>query len=118
MSTTIPCRNNEISLGPKEITPKNVQYFSHHTQEYMQSQSHKAKKFVEHNCIRYIGDGSFECLPISGYNTRTYLIKKGANGEFNCNCQRALKGGEGSCSHVLALYYFFKINNSKEKGAS
>lgn len=104
----IPERRKEIQEGPVEITIENVQYWSHHTQSFAQSQIHKAKKFVEHGCYEYVKDGFFRCGPIEGYNTRTYTIRKESNGEFECNCQKG-KEGAGKCAHVLGLYYAFKI---------
>ena len=106
-------KNREISEGPKEMTADIVQYWCHHTQEFARTQVSKAKKFIEHGCYEYTGDGFFRCGPIEGYNTRAYTIRKekGTN-KFNCNCQ---KGREGSnmCSHVLGLYYAFKLNYFK-----
>ncbi len=94
--------------GPQEITPQNIQYFSHHTGQFEQSQVNKAKKFVEHNCLDYLGDNLFQCGPIIGYNKRTYTLKKGPDGEFSCNCQFFVTKGK-MCSHILALYYAFRL---------
>ena len=94
--------------GPREITVDNVQYWSHHTQQFAKSQVSKAKKFVEFKCYEYAGDGFFLCNPIKGYNTRTYTIRKNKlTGEFNCNCQKGMEG-TNACSHILGLYYAFK----------
>ena len=94
---------------PRVLTPQNVQFWSHHTQQFQHSQIHKAKKFLEHNCLEYVGESLFLCHNIPGYNTRTYTIKRRkSSGEFVCNCQKALRE-DGKCSHVLALYYGFKI---------
>lgn len=112
--TSVVDREVEVSLGPREITPDNVQYWSHHTQEFAQSQVHKAKKFLEYGCIEYSGEGFFICKPIPGYNSRTYTIKKNSEGKFECNCQKAMQGSE-TCSHVLALYYAFKIKQFKPR---
>lgn len=103
---TIKVKNREDSLGPREITPANVQYWSHHTQEFAQSQVTKAKKFVEHECYEYVGENLFRCGPIEGYNTRTYTIKK-VGETFHCNCQKGRDGGQ--CAHILGLYYFLKL---------
>ena len=104
----------EFSEGPRELTPQNVQYFSHHTQEFAHSQVHKAQKFVEHGCIEYAGDGFFVCKPILGYNTRTYTMRKNSAGSFECNCQKAREGAE-SCSHILALFWAFKLGIFRNK---
>ncbi|KKL51297.1 hypothetical protein LCGC14_2296820 [marine sediment metagenome] len=98
----------ETSEGPAEITPENVQYWSHHSQEFAQTQIHKAKKFVEHQCYEYVGENLFRCANIPGYNTRVYTIKKNNAGEFDCNCQKG-KDGDGKCSHILGLYYAFRL---------
>lgn len=95
-------------LGPQELTPRNVQYFSHHTGQFEKTQVSKAKKFVEHNCYEYNGDGFFLCNPIIGYNKRTYTIRKGKE-DFECNCQFFVTKGQ-MCSHILGLYYAFKLN--------
>ncbi len=101
----------EQNLGPQEITSQNVQYFCHHTQQFAQTQVHKAQKFVEHKCYEYVGENLFRCGPIEGYNTRTYTIKKNPDtGEFDCNCQA---GRTQMCSHILGLYYAFKLNYFK-----
>lgn len=71
---------------PKIERAEDVQYFSHHAGELKHSQQHKIQKFIEHDCIQYAGDGVFQCLPIPGYNTRTYCMTKGTNGEFLCTC--------------------------------
>ena len=106
-------KQRELNEGPKEITVETVQYWSHHTQQFARTQVSKAKKFIEHGCYEYTGDGIFLCNPIKGYNTRTYTIKKGkGEEEFDGNCQKGMQGS-GVCSHVLGLYYAFKINYFK-----
>ena len=102
----------EADEGPKELTVDNIQYWSHHTQQFAKSQVSKAKKFVEHKCYEYVGENLFRCGPIEGYNTRTYTIKKNPEtNEFDCNCQAGLKQ---MCSHVLGLYYAFKLKYFKD----
>ena len=103
----------EEHLGPREITPQNVQYWSHHTQEFLKSQVSKAKKFVENNCSEYVGENLFRCSNIPGYNVRVYTIKKNPETkEFECNCQAGREGGQ--CSHILGLYYAFKCKYFKK----
>lgn len=130
--------------GPREITEENVQYWSKHARALEQPHVSKAKRFMQYDCIRYVGDdneysqkGSFVCLPLNtaesvmdrdtarefhkepypkDYNSTIYTIVK-ENGIFRCNCQgwayreREGKGGPDgcSCSHVLALFFCFKI---------
>ena len=106
---TIISRQIQTDDGPREITADNVQYWSHHTQQFAQTQVYKAKKFIEHNCYEYVGEGMFLCNPIVGYNTRTYNIKKNKKtDEFSCNCQKG-REGDGVCAHVLGLYYAFRL---------
>jgi hypothetical protein len=138
--------------GPAEVTINNVQYWSRHTKELKHSQSSKALKFLEYDCMKYVGFdeefGSkycFLCLPLNtdeitlvdgkefkkksyetDYNNSTYKIFKNSIGEFCCNCQgwdtknkrsEVPKGGAG-CSHVLALFYAFKLKRfGKDHGA-
>lgn len=51
---------NEVQLtlddSEEEITIENVQFYSRHAKELKQSQITKARKFVEFNCLRYIGN--------------------------------------------------------------
>lgn len=106
----------EISEGPSDITPENVQFWCHHTQEFAKTQISKALKFLKYNCYDYLGDGLFSCGPIQGYNTRTYAIKKNKNTlEFECNCQKGRDGGQ--CAHILGLYYCFKTGYFKKPTA-
>ena len=108
--------NNQQDLGPAQISVENVQYWSHHTQQFAHSQVHKALEFVKNGCYEYVGEGMFLCNKINGYNTRTYNIKKNEiTKEFACNCQKG-REGDGMCSHVLGLYYAFKIGYFKNKG--
>lgn len=100
----------EFNEGVRELTPENVQYWSHHTQLFAHSQVHKAMKFVQHGCYEYTGEGFFVCKNIEGYNSRHYVIKKNEDTqEFSCNCQFAMKH-DGHCSHILGLYYCFKLS--------
>jgi len=116
----IKTTGNEESLGPREIDVHNVQYWSHTARQLEKSQINKAKKFIEFDCIKYAGNGVFVCEPLPGYNSTTYTIDKSPNYEktFACNCQcwqKKLKEGEiipegANCSHVLSLYFCFKMN--------
>lgn len=141
-------RGEEIGEGPREVTVKNVQFWCKHARELEKSQSSKARKFVEFDCIKYMGmDGefgsrhAFVCLPLNtadtwdvyvdehevrdynkkpyptDYNNSEYKIFKNKDGRFECNCQgwhHKEKRGEGrsdgvNCSHVLALFFCFKM---------
>lgn len=101
------------NLGPDEITHNNVQYWCHHTKELKQTQVSKALKFVEYDCLRYVGGkgeygekNSFICLPLNtedsvahalqvhrkipfpkDYNSNVYELIKGQKGQWECNCQ-------------------------------
>ena len=124
---------------PKEFTVQNVQYWCRHTKELKHSQVSKAVKFLEHNCIHYIGNNRFVCLPLNrqtewkveewtlfkipyehDYNSSEYIIERKGN-IWSCNCQgycqKEKKGeiiNDGiCCSHTLALIYFFKLKGKK-----
>jgi hypothetical protein len=101
----------EFSLGePENLTIHNVQYWCHHTQKFAHSQVYKALKFVEKGCYEYVGEGMFICKNIDGYNSRHYAIKKNENTqEFDCNCQYCKNNDGAMCSHILGLYYAFKL---------
>ena len=43
--------------------PEAVQYYDHMEGELKHTQLHKAKKFVEHGCVKYNGEGKFICEP-------------------------------------------------------
>ena len=101
---------------PKELTPRNVQYYCHETKLLEQSQRHKAKLFVEHKCIEYDSENKcYYCKPLPGYNTRTYTLQYNKElGTYECNCQgfqKMVRLGElrPTCSHILALHYHWKI---------
>lgn len=106
----------ETEEGPEVITPENVMYFSHHTGEFTQTLPSKAKKFLKHKCLMYLGDGVFVCNNLPGYNVRQYTIQRKKK-VWTCNCQGWVKkckdgklSGDGvNCSHLLALMYAFKI---------
>ena len=100
-----------------------IQYYDHYEEQLKKSQKSKAKKFVDHDCIKYNKDGqTFICEPIIGYNTRTYQMTKKLNGQFRCNCQfittqeKKINAGLQSeddlkpCSHICALIMCFRSN--------
>ena len=112
---------------PDKLTPKNVQYYSSHTHELAHSQVHKASLFIEKDCIKYSEvEKCYYCLPLPGYNTTTYRIIKGKVGWIcDCqSCQTKIKKDEycpnieekTACSHILALYYNFKIQHWNLQG--
>jgi hypothetical protein len=105
--------------GP--VMAEDVQHYDHYEEKLKHSQEHKAKKFIEHNCIKYNRDGQcFVCEPIPGYNTRTYVMRKKLDGRFRCNCQcitsqeHKVKAGilledaMKPCSHIAALIMMFR----------
>jgi hypothetical protein len=99
-------------------SPEEVQYYSHHYLELAQSQRHKAECFVRLGKIVYEpSEKIFLCLPIQGYNTRTYRLVP-REGKVECNCQGYQKKlklyGEGCCSHQGALYLFWKLEHLKK----
>jgi hypothetical protein len=94
-----------------------VQYFDEWKGELTHSQRHKADEFLNQDLIQYSTGGKFICLPIPGYNTRTYVMQR-KDGSWICNCQgfvmkeRAYASGLSPnlpfCSHLLALHHAFR----------
>jgi len=129
---------------PGKLTVENVQYWCRHTKELKNTQVNKALQFVRFNCLHYIGNNRFVCLPLNtekewsfklddakmciskkpfdtDYNRSEYIISRLPGGTFECNCQgwqskarrgEAIKDG-ANCSHVLALFYAFKLKKFK-----
>lgn len=133
-----------LSEGPSHLGVDNVQFWCKHARELERPHVSKAKRFLEFDCVRYVGEeneydqkGSFVVLPLNSdesavdvetgvvfqkrpypkdYNSTVYTIVKN-DGKFICNCQgwtfreRQGRGGRDgcSCSHVLALFFAFKI---------
>ncbi|MEW6295936.1 MAG: hypothetical protein AB1467_06670 [Candidatus Diapherotrites archaeon] len=104
-----------------------VQYYDHISKKLTMPQMEKAMKFVYLDLIKYNGDGSFTCKAMIGYNTRNYTLKKHSEFSWECNCQgwqSKLKKYEHdgsawpSCSHVAALYVWFKVRYSKDWNAA
>jgi hypothetical protein len=107
--------------------PKEVQYYSHHAKELKRSQQNKIDKFLEHGCIQYDRENKrYECRPLKGYNTRTYILERCKKFGFECSCQgfqsklkkynqNPFQNPEPSCSHVGALYEHFARKNRKRK---
>lgn len=115
MATWVSTPNDTKFIEPTEYTIENVQYFCHHLKQLKNSQQSKALKFIEFDCIRYVGDMgefrdkySFIVLPLNtkdhviyegvrfnkkpfdvDYNSRVYTIAKSYDLEqtFECNCQ-------------------------------
>lgn len=102
----------------KTESPVDVQYFSKILGECVQSQHHKARKFIEHECLQWDPDRKcFICLPIPGYNSTTYSLFH-TKDSFQCDCQAFVKkykeSGHGFCSHVLALLIFLKRKENEQ----
>jgi len=92
--------------------PEDVQFYSAHARELLQSQQHKIRKFLQHRCIEYVGNNTFICKEIPGYNKTCYKLTKLLSGDFDCNCQgymtRYNRGDKRPfCSHLGALYEYF-----------
>ena len=126
MITTFSPKIERLEL-PDKLTPKTVQFYSSHTHELAHSQVHKASLFIEKDCIKYSPDEKcYYCLPINGYNTSTYkLIKMKYGWVCDCQaCQKKIKEDLYSpnieekipCSHILALYYYFKLTHWNLEG--
>lgn len=106
----------------EQVQVQDVQFYSHLEKSLKQTQINKARKFLENNCIQYdVTRKLFFCLPLQGYNTRTYELTraKGTDCGFECNCQFSQKqkreGRNPACSHILTLHLWFDARN-KERG--
>jgi hypothetical protein len=68
----------------------------------------KIRKFVEHGCILRVDKDTYSCLPLLGYNSTTYTMRRTQDGSWRCNCQgfhaAEKRHGQGDCSHLQALY--------------
>lgn len=125
-----------VGDGPSVLEPRTVRYWCRHTMELEGSQVDKAGLLVEHECVQYLGENKFVCLPLNthedvmvgarlfkkrafshDYNSSEYTITRLSEKTFKCNCQgwhtKEQRGEivpEGAnCSHVLALFYAFKL---------
>ena len=122
--------------GYRVLEPHTVRYWCRHTKELKGSQVLKAEQFVEFDCLHYVGNNRFICLPLNTqgdfqwgdrllkkkpfvreYNSSEYLIEKQSDGTFTCNCQgfytkekrgEIIKNG-ANCSHILGLYFAFML---------
>lgn len=80
-----------------------TQFYSHHARALKYAQAEKVKAFIDGEpaeaekiaglskrvgCIGYSRDTHhFYCLPLKGYNTRTYELRPHKAYGFECNCQ-------------------------------
>jgi hypothetical protein len=122
--------------GPRCMDERTVRYWCRHTKELKGAQVKKAELFVLYDCLQYLGENRFICLPLNtaeefvlgdrvfrkkawktDYNSSEYVIQRRGEKTFECNCQgwqtKARRGEiipEGAnCSHVLGLFYAFKL---------
>jgi hypothetical protein len=91
---------------------KEIQHWNLALKKLEHPQKTKIKKFLENGCIVKVNDDTFNCVPLLGYNSTTYTMKRGPEGTFNCNCQGFNKRLD--CSHVQALY--LKIGKDSAQG--
>jgi len=92
--------------GRPEYPPNDTQYWSEHVQALAYSQQVKVQKFIENDCIEYVGGSIYRCKPIPGYNTTTYRLDTNKD-PITCTCQGFKKNGD--CAHRGALYQFWKL---------
>ncbi len=83
------------------ISDSQVQFYDHELRALKHPWISKVKKWLEYDCIVVRSNDRAQCLPLLGYNTRTYEIVRGANFTWACNCQGF--GKRANCSHVEAL---------------
>jgi len=128
-------QETEIEHGPSEITEDNVIFWSRNAKEFTGTPKSKALKLLKYDCVHYLGDNKFICLPLNtdpihktefgefakkpfetNYSNSEYIIES-KKGTFECNCQayhtRVKKGeikeGGANCAHTLSLFMGFKI---------
>ena len=138
-------RDSELWSEPQWYEPHTVRYWCRHTKELKGSQVKKAESFVTFDCLHYVGENRFVCLPLNrstefvwhgrvlrklafmhDYNSSEYLITRTGDDTFECDCQgwqtKARRGeivvGGANCSHVLGLYYAFKLKRFESKKGS
>ena len=118
----------EIEEPPRELTYKNVIYWSEHFKrlegtEHGKGIQTKAKLFLKKGLIQYDPDGKkyselgdyenhkFICKPIRGYNSTIYRMWWDKSSQrFICSCQFN-QTTKIDCSHVTALWMQIKIWN-------
>lgn len=127
--------------GPLAFTVDTVRYWSRHTRELKGNQVTKAEHFVRYDCLHYLGNNRFVCLPLNtservvfegreflkrgfgkDYNNSEYIIDREER-TFRCSCQgwdtkrkrNELVPEGANCSHVLALFYAFKLGRFKRE---
>jgi hypothetical protein len=108
-----------------------VQRYDKDKRGVAKTQDSKALKFVDFKCIHQVTDNVYICLPLNtkkdyieggvvykkrkypeDYNFTTYKIIR-INDRWECDCQgftskQKRKDIIPSCSHILALEYYFK----------
>jgi hypothetical protein len=128
---------NLLDFAKPDLRDNGVQSYDEFKGEFTYSQRHKSMKFLEYDCLRYIGDNKFICLPlneeteikwcgmtfqktpyITFYNTTTYLIIRDDQFAFRCNCtgfrtkEKRFKSGLSPdipfCAHIHALLHAFR----------
>ncbi len=93
----------ETYEAPRSFTPNNVMYWCPETKQVKGSVKLKALKFVKLGLVKEVS-GIYYISPIEGYNKTTYQVNGG------CNCQGFKKNQY--CSHMLAVAYFNKLNET------
>lgn len=123
---------NDVYNQPEfnaESDPHKVVKWCKSAAEMSGGQKTKAMKLCEYDCLRYVGNNKFICLPLDtnlfiyfeevqhikeaypkDYNKdpTPYSITK-KDGGFVCSCQWNTKMGK-QCAHILALKIEFKRN--------
>ena len=105
----------KIRISNSYFKPDLVQYYDIVTRTLKKSQKQKANKFIENDCIKEIGFGTFNVYPIKGYNKLVYTVNII---EMDCNCQYATtqkKMGKTqcSCSHIFAVIQYLRRNRNE-----
>lgn len=106
---------NEEYTKPERLTPQILAFWSPAYKRVITldggpAMVTKAKKLVELKLVKSSGLGTWDILPIKGYNKTQYKILS-SDGQLSCNCQGFSKYGN-RCSHTLAVEFWEEIENN------
>ena len=107
-----------LILGKKIMIDENVMSWNPWLKKLTNSMVNKAFKFIQHHCIEYHGNNTWNVKPIPTYNSSTYIVTN-KKSNFECNCQgfqTKLKKSdqEPYCSHIIAIK-IFEGNRQRQK---
>ena len=92
---------------PKKVDPRNVCFWMEKEGILLGGQKNKVIKFLESNCVKPLGDGKYDILPIEGYNKTTHHVDWHKQ---SCTCQWYKKNGL-ECSHIKTIRTWLFMRN-------